>query len=352
MDAVHACRAAAEGVKDALGIGALCLPVSDGGEGFAECLAAALACKRGDDGREDNLQERRLIVEDPLGRPVQARYFISSDGGRAYMDAASACGMNLLGRDELEPMDASTRGVGMMLQDAVDCGCTDITIGLGGSATTDCGAGMLETLGLPLPAGVHITAAVDVDAPLYGPMGAAYVFAPQKGAGPHQVELLDLRLRDFARRCEAAGKADAQMALIPGAGAAGGLGYALSAVVGGRLIPGAGLFLRLCGAEAIVEGTDMILTGEGKSDAQTLMGKVPMAIMELGRRHGIPVHLFSGVLQDAPKLTAAGFSSIHCINDGCSLPEEKWMAPEVAEANLRVHIADFLAGRQEPSMDC
>lgn len=333
MTAREACRAAASGLRKRYPDAEIvCLPMSDGGKGMVDCIAEAVGAKM-----------VSVKVHDPLMQPIEAQYALSADGRTAYMEMAAASGLTLVPSDKRNPLLTTTYGVGEMILDAVERGCCRIVMGIGGSATCDGGRGMIECLDshLPLPAGgelaesIEIVVASDVTNPLYGPNGAAYVFAPQKGATPEQVRLLDERLRTFARETEAKGIAHPTLAEHPGAGAAGGLGYGLMAYLGATLQSGIDLVLDTIRFDEQINDADFIFTGEGKSDRQTLMGKVPQGVLCRARRQGIPVHLLSGAIEDAAELTQAGFASVHSINENDNRPLEVLMQRDVAMENIK-----------------
>lgn len=306
--------------------------MSDGGEGMVDCIAGAVTSEM-----------VSVKVHDPLMQPIVAQYALSIDGRAAYMEMAAASGLTLVPKEKRNPMQTTTFGVGEMILDAVKRGCHRIVMGIGGSATCDGGRGMIECLEghLPLSAGgefaesIEIVVASDVSNPLYGPNGAAYVFAPQKGATPEQVRLLDERLRAFAREMEAKGIAHPALAEHPGAGAAGGLGYGLMAYLGATLQSGIDLLLDTIHFDEQIKDADFILTGEGKSDRQTLMGKVPQGVLNRAGCQGAPVHLLSGAIEDAAELTKAGFASVHSINENDNRPLDILMQKDVATANIK-----------------
>ena len=218
-------------------------------------------------------------------------------------------------------------------------------MGIGGSATCDGGRGMLDSLRdkrISFDSVPHVTVACDVTNPLYGANGAAYVFGPQKGATPEQVVELDERLRDFARDLERRGLATADMANAPGAGAAGGLGYGLLACLHATLKPGIDIILDIADFDAAIADADLVITGEGKSDAQTLMGKVPQGVLKRCMRHGIPCHLLSGAIENVDDLKAAGFASVSSINTGDSRPIDILMQREIAMENMKNAVATLL----------
>lgn len=321
------------------------LEVADGGEGTARCLTNAL-----------NGYWCECEVSDPLGRPVTARYGISGD--TAIIEMAEASGLTLIAEEERDVMRASTFGTGEMILDAYKKGCRNFIIGLGGSATCDCGRGMLEAL-IPalctgikneelkiknkveifkepiLPCGVKdkckFTLICDVDNPLYGPDGAAYVFAPQKGATPQQVEQLDSRLRDFAQEMKDTTGRD--VAHIPGAGAAGGLAAAFMAYFDCEVKSGVDAVLDAIGFDTAIEGADLVITGEGRMDSQSIHGKLPIGVCRRATKQGIPTIGICGQATDTDLLLEAGFRAIYPVTPAeMSLSEA--LRPEVARANI------------------
>lgn len=301
----------------------LCLPMSDGGEGMVDCIAEAVGATI-----------IHAKVHDPLMQIIEAQYAVSADGTTAYMEMAAASGLTLEPKDRRNPMVTTTYGVGELILDAARRGCKKIIMGIGGSATCDGGKGIIECLDGYLPLDIEIVVASDVTNPLYGENGAACVFAPQKGATPEQVKLLDEQLRTFARETETKGIALPDLAGHPGAGAAGGLGYGLMAYLGATLQSGIGLLLDTIHFDEQIKNADFILTGEGKSDRQTLMGKVPEGILRRAMRQDIHVHLISGAIEDASELKEAGFASVRSINEGDNRPLEVLMQKEVTIENM------------------
>lgn len=310
LTAVEACAAAADGLarlRPSLEL--IHCPLSDGGEGFADTVARAAGGV-----------VRRYPVTGPLGASVDAEIVFIEDGQRAVIEAAHACGLHLVPASQRNPGRALTVGVGELIQNAADAGVREIVIGLGGSATNDAGIGLLSALGwqfcdasgrLVEPCGdalarvvrivppsrafpVTVTAACDVTNPLYGPTGAAAVYGPQKGAAPADVQRLDAGLRAFAGVCAGALGRDA--AGLPGAGAAGGMGFALQAFLGARFRSGAELAIELTGLRQHLNGAALCLTGEGRTDAQTAAGKLPSAVARCCREQGVPCVCLSGAL--------------------------------------------------------
>jgi glycerate kinase len=273
LKGVLSASAAADALGDGferVGVAAERVPVADGGEGTLDVLYGALGG-----------EWRSARVSDPLGRPVDARWLALPDGA-AVVESAEALGLGLLRPDELDPLRASSRGLGELVLAALAERPRELVIGLGGSATVDGGAGLREVLvSLPVPTRV----ACDVRAPLLGDRGAARAFGPQKGASPADVEVLEARLAviDDLR----------PVADVPGAGAAGGLGAALAAL-GARLEPGAELVLRAIGFDRRLEGAALAVTGEGRVDATTLEGKAPAAVVAACRRAGVRCAVFGG----------------------------------------------------------
>lgn len=339
MSASEACHSAATAIRNKYEHTEVVeIPISDGGEGLVDCISA-------------QIHTHRVCIEvhGPMMSPVMAEYAISADGKTAYMEMAAAAGLTLVPLSERNPVAATTYGVGEMIRDAVLRGCKEIVMGIGGSATCDGGAGMIDYLKPHLPLGVAITVACDVTNPLYGENGAAYVFATQKGATPEAVEILDQRLIAFARTTETQGLATPEMAQRPGAGAAGGLGYGLMAYLGARLVPGINMILDTVGFDERIKDADLIITGEGKSDQQTLMGKVAQGVLLRGRAQGKPVHLLSGSIDQSARdvLLEAGFASIRGTDHYCDYPVvpcplEILMRHDVSTTNLKRGTLDIV----------
>ena len=321
-------EAAAEGVRMAHPDAEVVeVPVSDGGEGYMEAFHAAIG------GR---LEE--VAVRDPLMRPVTAKYLLR--GEMAVIEMAQASGLTLLTNEERNPMVATSYGTGQLVADAVRKGAKHIIVGLGGSATSDAGMGMLRALidtfnkerwdDIEALKDVAFTIASDVKNPLYGENGAAHIFAPQKGATPEMVLALDERAKKFAEiSAKHFGYDRSQM---PGAGAAGGLGYAFLQYLNAKSMPGIQLLLDTIHFKDLVADADLIITGEGSADRQTLMGKLPMGILEQSGH--VPVYLIAGRISDRDELLNAGFARVEYINPP-GLPLEEAMRKEVAQQNIR-----------------
>ena len=303
------------------------VPVSDGGEGYMEAFHAAIG------GR---LVE--VAVRDPLMRPITAKYLLHDE--TAVIEIAQASGLTLLTNEEHNPLVATSYGTGQLVADAIRKGSKHIIVGLGGSATSDAGIGMLRALinaftknrqwdDIKEVKDVAFVIASDVKNPLYGEKGAARVFAPQKGATLEMVRRLDERAWKFAElSVKHFGYDCSQMA---GAGAAGGLGYAFLQYLHAESKSGIQLLLDTIRFKELVKGADLIITGEGSADRQTLMGKLPMGILE--QSGGVPVFLIAGRISDREELLNAGFARVECINlPGISLEEA--MRKEVALQNI------------------
>ena len=318
LTSMEANQAAAEGIRMVLPDAEIVqVPVSDGGEGFLEAFHAAIGGK---------LVE--VTVRDPLMRPVKAKYLLK--GETAVIEMAQASGLTLLTNEERNPMVATSYGTGQLVADAVRKGAKHVIVGLGGSATSDAGIGMLQALkeNLP-PKDVRFTIASDVKNPLYGENGAAQVFAPQKGATADDVLQLDERARKFAE--DSARHFGYDRSQEEGAGAAGGLGYAFLQYLDADCKPGIQLLLETIHFDEMVKGANLIITGEGAADRQTLMGKLPMGILQ--RSAGVPVCLIAGRIKNQEELLKAGFARVACINpDGITLEEA--MRKEVAKRNI------------------
>lgn len=308
------------------------LPLSDGGEGMLQAFTAAL-----------HGQTIEVEVHDPLMRPVTARYGLAPDG-TAIIESAQACGLTLIPAAERNPLTATSYGVGELVAHAARRGCRRFIIGLGGSGTSDAGRGMLRGLTDTLAPGgaidevIHnmlggcrFVLACDVRNPLYGPEGAAHVFAPQKGATPDMVDELDRRARHFAEL--SARRMGWDASTLPGAGAAGGLGYAFLQYLQATMESGADLLLDLAGFDHLLKHADLVITGEGHADRQTLMGKLPERVMQRARQQGIPVWLIAGQADDTASLLQAGFSRVSSLTPA-GMPLEEAIRPETARKNI------------------
>lgn len=295
------------------------LCVADGGEGTVEAMVDALGGELVYDS-----------VSDPLGRPIQAGYGIA--GELAVIESAAACGLTLLSPKERNPLLTTTRGLGELILAAIGRGCRRFIIGLGGSATNDGGMGMISVPGLlDSAAGKEFTVACDVDTPFIGSVGASRTFAPQKGASPADVEILEGRMKSYSEKILKETGVD--VSDMPGAGAAGGLGGAFRAYLGATLKPGVDMVLDAIGFDSLIRGADLVITGEGCSDFQTVKGKTAFGILQRAKKKGIPVILLSGALKDEAILSGAGFSRLERVSPE-GLPPEVAMRPEVTKENI------------------
>jgi glycerate 2-kinase len=359
LSSTEAGREIAAGIRDVLpGAEIILLPLADGGEGTVDALIAATGG-----------EQRRVEVTGPLGEPVSAIYGILGSGRIAVIEVAAACGLPLVPTGRRNPLLTTSRGVGEIIMDALERGCREFIIGLGGSATNDAGLGMLQALGWRFRdsngdcvgrggqalctvqsidgSGVHpalqecvFRIACDVDNPLYGPEGAAFIFAPQKGAGPKMVKLLDEGLQHFARI--ALRELAANIADIPGAGAAGGLGAALAGFLGGKLESGVELIMDSLQLNRQLQGASLVITGEGRLDGQTSRGKAPLGIARLAALQQIPVIALAGNVQEAAsRMNELGITAYFPIISRPMTLEEA-MQPEQAAAHLRVTARQLL----------
>ena len=314
------------------------IPVSDGGEGWLDAFHAAIGG-----------EIITIDVCDPLLRPIHADYLKCGD--LAAIEVAKACGLTLLAPDERNPLVASTYGVGQLVVDAVRRGCRRIVVGLGGSGTSDAGKGMVKAIeeGLndgkpmtdcPTLSGVRFSIASDVDNPLCGPRGAAHIFAPQKGATPEMVEILDRQAAEFAKAAAEAFGHDCS--LRPGAGAAGGLGYAFMQFLNADCQLGIELLLDTIRFAEIVHNADIVFTGEGSADRQTLMGKLPFGVMRRARTEGVPTYLIAGRVADRQALLDAGFAEAVSINPP-DLSFEQAILPQNAKSNIATTVKSLLS---------
>ncbi len=325
LTSAEANQAASEGILQGMPEAEVVkVPVSDGGEGWLEAFHTAM----GGEIVEVN-------VKDPLMRPIVAQYLLMGD--TAVIEIAKASGLTLLSSEERNPMVVTSYGTGQLVVDAIRRGCKHIIVGLGGSATSDCGIGMLEAIENADYKDVRFTIATDVTNPLCGENGAAYVFGPQKGATPEMVEALDARAKRFAE--ESAKRMDRDCQNMHGAGAAGGLGYAFLQYMNAECRSGIDLLLDTIHFDDMLQDADLVITGEGSADRQTLMGKLPFGILQRARKHDVPVMLIAGRIADEQLLTDAGFSRVACINPH-GLPLEIAMQPETAKENIRKTVSE------------
>ena len=305
LTAVEAAESIAAGWHQARPADELTLaPQSDGGPGFVGVLASRLG------------EVRHSRVSGPLADVVDAEWVYDPETSTAYIECAQACGLTLLGGPPTldTAVAAHSRGVGQLVGAALAAGAARIVVGLGGSSCTDGGRGLIEALGGLTQAkakltGVELIAATDVEHPLLGPMGAARIFGPQKGADPATVEILEQRMTAWAAELGDA------VSPLPGAGAAGGLGAALLAL-GGRRESGAALIAEVTGLADDIAAAELIITGEGRFDDQSLHGKVVSALAGGARAHGVPVLVLAGqVTLQAAALAEAGITAAHAIAD-------------------------------------
>ena len=329
ISAHEACEAASKGIRTILPeANVVEIALSDGGEGLVKCVQQMLPTK-----------SMSIDVHGPLMTKLKAEYAMSMDGKTAYMEMAAASGLTLVPIDQRDPTKTTTYGVGEIVADALKRGCQKIVMGIGGSATCDGGRGMVEALRDKgclekknykdiyhndhvdlMPKGNECLAkkckfivACDVNNPLYGENGAAHIFAPQKGATKEQVLWLDEQLRTFAKETEQAGLATPELANHPGAGAAGGLGYALLAYLNAELNSGIDIVLDLANFDVAIKDADLVITGEGKSDQQTMMGKVPHGVLKRCKKAGVPVWVLYGEIDDRTGYLAKNFALVRSI---------------------------------------
>lgn len=325
-------------------------PMADGGEGTLDAILSARGGKR-----------TSVDVTGPMGEPVRAQYGLAGNSGVAVVEMASATGIHLVPLAHRKPLVSTTFGVGELLRHAMEHGAKDIIVGVGGSATNDGGAGMAQALGWRLldadgkdlpPGGAalaslhriedtkasalwrecRVRVACDVTNPLCGDKGATAVYGPQKGVQPDDVSMLDDALRHFADVVE--GALGVSLADCPRAGAAGGLAGGLKAFLGAELCDGAALVAEMTGLEEKIGAADLVITGEGRMDAQTLNGKVPFGVARIARAHGVPVIGIAGVLGDGwEALLGAGFTSIEGLTEIDEVDETTFMkTPEKLQA--------------------
>lgn len=351
LTSIEAGNAVKAGILKAVpGAEVIVKPMADGGEGTTEAFVEGFGGKM-----------VSMIVKGPLLQSVEAFYGILEESGTAIMEMAAASGITLMKREDLNPLKATTYGVGEMIADAIIRGCRKFIIGIGGSATNDCGMGMLMALGyrfldkngeevlqgagqLDCVARIDdsevikelkecsFQIACDVKNPLCGELGATYVYGPQKGVKESEKDMLDKKVLKFA---QAVGMyIGADYSLVEGAGAAGGLGFAFISFLKGVLKPGISLVLNAIKLEECLKDADYVITGEGQLDSQTAMGKVPLGVASLAKKYNIPVVAFAGSLsKDAELCNQVGIDAFFAI-----LPEiitlDKAMEKETAKSNM------------------
>ena len=328
--------------------------IADGGEGMLSVMQNVLGGTT-----------HTIRAHHPLMEIIETSYGISTDRTTAFIEMATISGLPLIDKVQRNPMKTTTYGTGELIKDALEKGCTRFIIGIGGSATNDAGTGMLQALGFrfldsngnllgqggkileriarvntqkvhPSLKNAHFIVACDVQNPFYGPEGAAYIYARQKGANEQMTVALDNGLRSFAQVIqETTGK---DIAHIPGSGAAGGMGGGMVAFLDAELKSGADLLLEVCRFEEKITDADLIITGEGRIDHQSLMGKIPGKILKAGLRKDIPVIAIAGCVEDKELLKKAGFKGLYATKpDFMSLEEA--MKPSSAKLNIKNALA-------------
>ena len=351
MSSMEAGNAAKEGVLRAMPQAEVVVkPLADGGEGTTDALIEGMGGERVD-----------IRVKGPYGEPVDAHYGYIREKGLAVMEMAQASGITISERKD--PMAATTYGVGEMILHALDLGCRSFIIGIGGSATNDGGVGMLKALGCGFLdkkgndcgeggaalsrissididgldkriAEADIRVACDVENPLCGTNGATYIYGPQKGVTEDMKKPLDEAMSNYADVC--AKKLGKDMRDVSGAGAAGGLGFAFISFLGSKLVPGIELIMEATGLETEIKGGDIAITGEGRLDLQTAMGKAPVGVAKLAKKYGLMTMAFAGsVTKEAVKCNEAGIDAFFPIVRGISTLSEA-----MDNANARANMAD------------
>lgn len=351
LSSLEAGHAIESGVKRVYPDADVCVrPLADGGEGTVEALTIGMG---------GTLET--ITVTGPHGRPVSCQYGIINDTKTAIMEMAAAAGITLVNGEERNPLKTTTYGVGEMILDAIKKGCRRFIVGIGGSATNDGGVGMLQALGydfmdadgnaIPFGAGgleklasisaEHVVPeltectfkiACDVTNPLCGPLGASAIYGPQKGATPDMVRDMDSWLGNYAKLAKAVNPA--VNAEIPGTGAAGGLGFAFSVFTNAVLESGISIILEETKLEDYVKDADIVITGEGRLDGQTVMGKAPIGVAKIAKKFGKTVLAFSGcVTEDAVRCNEHGIDAFFPILRGVVSLEEA-MDSENARQNM------------------
>lgn len=349
LSTIQAGNAISEGIKRVFDdVEIFVRPIADGGEGTVEAMSTVKGS-----------QKQTVTVRGPLNQKVDAEYVITRN--TAVIEMSAAAGITLIKKEDLNPLNTTTYGVGEIIFDAIKKGCKNFIIGIGGSATNDGGVGMLSALGFeftdidgtPVPQGAkglekiskigtdnvipelsdcNFRIACDVTNPLCGEKGCSAVYGPQKGATPEMVKDMDKWMSHYAELTKTVNsKADSS---FPGAGAAGGMGYAFLSYLNGKLQPGIDLIIEETKLEEYIKSADIVITGEGRLDGQSVMGKVPVGVAKLGKKYNKPVIAFAGcVTEDAKNLNQHGIDAYFPILKGvCSLDDA--MNTRNAFANL------------------
>ena len=351
MTSIEAGFAVAEGFKRVdPAVSVEVRPLADGGEGTVEALVAGM-----------NGEKIETLVTGPLGAPVQCEYGIIKDSMTAVIEMSGAAGITLVPKSELNPLEATTYGVGEVIKDAIEKGCRRFIVGIGGSATNDGGVGMLQALGygfldkngkqisygakglkeletitddhvIPELADCEFMVACDVTNPLCGTEGCSAVYGPQKGATPSMIMDMDKWLSYYAAMSrEKYPKADPK---YPGTGAAGGMGFAFLTYTNAKLQSGIRIVLEETGLEEYIKEADLVVTGEGMLDFQTAMGKAPVGVAKLAKKYGKTVIAFAGgVTEDATECNRNGIDAFFPIVRGITTLEEA-MDNSNAKSNL------------------
>jgi len=333
------------------------LPIADGGEGSAKVFASK---RRG--------RTVFAAVLDPIGERIVAEYLVLDNGKTAIIEMAEASGLTLIPEEKRNPLHTTTYGTGVLIKNAIERGCGEIIVCIGGSATNDCGCGMAQALGvkfydsngeiksiikgsdlaritdiwegklLPYTKRIKILVACDVENPLLGKNGATYTYGPQKGASPSECDSLEKGMESLIELVE--NKTGKKVKDTPGAGAAGGLGAGLMAFLNAELRSGIEILLELTNFERELEDADLVITGEGSIDSQSVQGKVLSGILKLALKKNVPVVAFGGQVKDEKKLLDAGLKACYTINpDDLPIPEamanaEALLFKAVQNANL------------------
>lgn len=351
-----------EGIEDAIpGCETATVCMSDGGDGMISAMEACL-----------NAEKVCLTVQDPLGRPTEAVYLIAD--GTAVIEMAQASGLTCICPSERNPLKTSTYGTGEMILDACNKGCRTFIIGLGGSATNDAGCGMMEALGWRfLDSNGHLIsrccgetlksiaqvdsssvktdlsacrfiAACDVAAVFTGPAGAARVFAAQKGADKRMIEELETGMKSYEKVILEQYRVN--LSEVKGSGAAGGLGGCLHTFFNAEIKKGSELILELTGFDSLIKGADLVITGEGKIDSQTFMGKIPSEIARRAALQGVETLAIGGLAElSADSVSRGAFKDILAIQPAPRTQKEmsEAMNPETAKANIKKTISRYFA---------
>ena len=305
-------------------------PMADGGEGSAEVM------------RKHKYPVANMVyAKNPIGELISTNFYADIEGEKAFIESAQIIGLPLIAPKDRNPLITSSYGLGQVINSAIEMGYKEITVSLGGSATCDAGKGMLEALVNTDLSEITFKIVCDVRNPLVGDTGAVRIFAPQKGASPEDLPILEKRIDEFVTFAKDKYGVKESDCYTPGAGAAGGLGFAFQSILGAKTFSGIDFIMNVTEFEKTIEGADIIISGEGKVDSQSLMGKVIDGVLQKAKSRKIPVIIMAGLVEDKSKIIEAGAAEVYEISDKTLTIEENMM-PQKTKENLLIAVKEML----------